>query len=147
MSKYRFRLETLRKLRAVHRDEQRSTLADAYRAEQVLADRRAELAGEQTELRDLQRTALTGAHLDVNRLVEAQRYEMVLKANEQHLAEQSQRLAVEVERRRQAVVEADRAVRVLELLEARQRREHLRQQQRLEVKELDEVAITRRPLT
>jgi flagellar export protein FliJ len=82
----------------------------------------------------------------VNRLVEAQRYEMVLKATEQHLAEQSQRLAVEVERRRLAAIEADRSVRVLELLDERQHREHARRQQRLDVKWLDEVAVLRRPV-
>jgi flagellar protein FliJ len=144
MTKYRFRLDTLRKLRATHRDQQRAALADAYRADQLLADRRAELAGEQNELRGLQRIALASAPLDVNRLVEAQRYEMVLKANEQHLADQTQRLAAEVERRRQAVVEADRSVRVLELLDERQRREHRRRQQQLEIKQLDEMATMRR---
>jgi flagellar export protein FliJ len=146
MGKYRFRLETLRRLRALHRDQQRAALAEAYQAEQVLAEQRAELAGEQHELRRLQRSALTGGYLSVNRLVEAQRYEMVLKATEQHLAEQSQRLAVEVERRRLAAVEADRSVRVLELLDERQHREHARRQQRLDVKWLDEVAVLRRPV-
>jgi len=146
MSKYRFRLETLHRLRALHRDQQRAALAEAYQAEQVLADRRAELAGQQSELRDLQRAAMTGGYLDVNRLIEAQRYEMVLDAGQQQLVEHSLRLAIEVERRRLAVVEADRSVRALELLDERQRREHARQQRRLEVKQLDEVAITRRPV-
>ena len=146
MAKYRFRLETLRRLRARHRDQQRAALAEAYQAERVLADHQAKLAGEQNELRDLQRTAMTCGYLDVNRLIEAQRYEMVLKVNEQHLVEQAQRLAIEVERRRLAAIEADRSVRVLELLDERQRREHGRRQQRLEIKQLDEVAITRRPI-
>jgi len=144
MGKYRFRLETVRRLRALHRDQQRTALAEAYQAEQVLADHRAELAGQLNELRHQQRAAMKGGHLDVNRLIEAQRYQMVLNANEQHLAEQSQRLAVEVERRRLAVVEADRSVRVLELLDDRQRREHDRRQQRLDIKQLDEAAMTRR---
>ena len=146
MSKYRFRLETLHRLRALHRDQQRAALAEAYQAEQVLADRRADLASQKSELRELQRSAMAGESMDVNRLIEAQRYEMVLDAGEKQLVEQSLRLAIEVERRRLAVVEADRSVRALELLDDRQRREHARQQRRLEVKQLDEVAITRRPV-
>jgi flagellar export protein FliJ len=126
----------------MHRDQQRSALADAYRAEQVLDEQRSELAIEETDLRELQRSALHAEQLDINRLLESQRYEMILRANEQHLARQSQQLAAEVERRRLAVVEADRSVRVLDLLEERQRREHSRQQQRREVKQLDEVAVT-----
>jgi flagellar FliJ protein len=144
MSKYQFRLETLRRLRIAHRDEQRSALADGYRAEQILADRRAELAEEQAQLRTMQREAISGRYADVNQLVEAQRYETILLADEQLLADQARRLAEEVERRRQVLVEADRAVRVLDLLDERHRQEHRRQAQRQEVKRLDEVAMTRR---
>jgi flagellar export protein FliJ len=145
MNKYRFRLETVRKLRALERDQQRTALAEAFQAEQILADHRAELANERAELRNLERGALADEYLDVNRMVEAQRYETVLKANETNLAIQSHQLAIEVERRRLAVVEADRSVRVLELLDERQRREHDRQQQRLDVKQLDEIAMLRQP--
>ena len=142
MSKYQFRLETLRRLRIAHRDQQRSALADGYRAEEILAERAAELADEQASLRELQRSALGDRYLDVNQLVEVQRYETVLKTNEQQLAEQSTRLAIEVERRRQAVIEADRAVRVLDKLDEQHRDQHRRKAQRQETKQLDEVAIT-----
>jgi flagellar export protein FliJ len=144
MGKFQFRLATLRKLRNAARDQQRAALAEAYRAEQVLAERQMALADEQAELLGLQRAARAGRYLDVNQLIEAQRYEMVLRAKGQLFAAQAGRLAVEVERRRQAVVEADRAVRVLDLLEDRQRRQHRREQQRRDIKELDEVAVTMR---
>src|SRR3990172_2647244 len=128
MSKYRFRLETLHKLRVAMRDQQRAALADGYRAEQILAQRRESLAAEVSELRDMQRAALAAPYMDVNQLVEAQRYEMLLHAQGQQLAEQASRLEVEVERRRLALVEADRAVRVLDKLDERRRAEHRRQQ-------------------
>ena len=144
MSKYRFRLETLQKLRNAQRDERRSALADAYRAEQVLTDRRAALDDEAAQLRDAQRAALVSPYTNVNQLVEAQRYEMVLHAQDQQLTEQAGRLGVEVERRRQALVEADRSVRVLEKLDERRHAEHRRQQDRWDNKQLDEVAATRR---
>jgi flagellar export protein FliJ len=147
MSKYQFRLDALRRLRVVHRDQQRSALADAFRAEQVLAERRAELDQEQAELRSVQRAAIESRHLNVNQLVEAQRYQTILVARDQQLADQSRRLAEEIERRRLNLVEADRAVRVLDLLDEKHRREHRLKAERQETKRLDEVAMTMRPKT
>jgi len=143
MAKYNFRLKTLQKVREAHRDQQRASLAEAFRAEQVLAENRAELAAEQQSLRELQRSAAAGQYLDVNRLLESQRYDLLLKAQSQELAKQATLLAAETERRRQILVEADRDVRVLELLDERHRRAHDRNEQRAETKQLDETATTR----
>jgi flagellar FliJ protein len=140
MAKYKFRLATLQKVREARRDRDRAALAEAFQAEQILADRRTELAAESAELQVLQRSAVAGPLLDVNRLLEAQRYELVLKARGAELAQQQAMLAVETERRRQQLMEADRDVRVLERLDERQRQEHRRGEQRAEVKQLDEVA-------
>ena len=143
MAKYKFRLDTLQKVREAHRDTQRASLAEAFRAEQVLAENRAQLADEERELRDLQRSASAGQYLDVNRLLEAQRYELLLKAQSQELAKQAILLAAEAERRRQILVEADREVRVLELLDERHRRAHDLDEQRAKTKRLDDIATVR----
>jgi flagellar FliJ protein len=144
MAKYKFRLATLQKVRDARRTLQRRALAEAFRAEQVLSESRVALTAEETELRAMQRSASEGKYLDVNRLLEAQRYEMLLKARGQELAKQATLLAAETERRRQLLVEADRDVRVLELLDERHREEHNRRRQRMEVKQLDEAAQNRR---
>jgi flagellar export protein FliJ len=141
MADYKFRLETLKKLRESRRDEQRVSLADAFRAEQILADRCAELDAEQDKLRELQRSAGAGRYLNVNRLIEAQRYELVLKVRQQELTRQQSLLATETERRRLTLVEADRDVRALELLDERQRDDFTRKQRRAEQKQLDEAAL------
>lgn len=143
MSKYRFRLETLQKLRSARRDELRAALADAYRAEQILSDQQAAVAAEAATMRDSQRAALASPNLNVSHLVEVQRYEMVLAAQQRLLTEQANRLAIEVERRRLAVVEADRAVRVLEKLDERRLAEHRKEEARLLTQELDEIAVLR----
>jgi flagellar export protein FliJ len=143
MAKYKFKLETLQRVREARRAQQRASLADAFRAEEVLSAKRAELVAEGVELRRLQKSATEGKYLDVNRLLEAQRYELLLKAQAQELAKQATLLAAETERRRLALVEADRDVRVLEMLDERQRREYGKHQQRREVKQLDEVAVNR----
>src|SRR3954447_9103262 len=143
MPKYKFRLETLQKIREAHRDQQRASLAEAFRAEQVLAENRTQLVAEERELRELQRSATDAKYLDVNRLLEAQRYELLLKAQSQELAKQAILLAAETERRRQTLVEADREVRVLELLDERHHSAYIRDEQRAETKRLDDVATVR----
>ena len=141
MSKYKFRLATLQRIREARRNQERAALAEAFRAEQILAEHREALAAEQSALRDLQRDAASSTHVNVNRLLEAQRYDLVLRAREQELVRQKDLLAVETERRRLAVVEADREVRVLELLDERHRRQHQRGEERKETKRLDEAAL------
>ena len=143
MAKYKFRLATLQKVREAHRDEQRASLAEAFRAEHVLGEHRAQLVVEEQALRELRRTATEGRYLDVNRLLEAQRYDLMLKAQSQELAKQAILLAAETERRRQLLVEADRDVRALELLDDRHRRTHQQDAQRTETKRLDEAAAVR----
>jgi flagellar export protein FliJ len=144
MARYEFKLETLQKVREAKRAERRVSLAEAFRAEQVLAEKGAELTAEEMELRRLQKSATEGKYLDVNRLLEAQRYELLLKSRAQELNKQATLLAAETERRRLSLVDADRDVRVLEMLDERHRQEHRRQQQRLETKQLDEVAMNQR---
>jgi flagellar FliJ protein len=144
MATYKFRLAALQKVREVRRTQQRQALAEALRAEQVLVETRSTLAAEEVKLHDLQRSAAQGKYLDVNRLLEAQRYDLLLKARGQELAKQATLLAAETERRRLMLVEADRDVKVLERLDERQRDEHKRRTQRAEQKQLDEVATNRR---
>jgi flagellar FliJ protein len=140
MAKYKFRLQTLQKVREARRDEQRTALADAFRAEQILAKSRAELAAETETLRALRRAASSGRYLDVNQLLEAQRYELLLKAQSQELTKQAILLAAETERRRQLLVESDREVRVLERLDERHHDEFTQEQSRRETVRMDEIA-------
>ena len=143
MSKYKFRLKTVEKVREATRNERRVALAETFRAEQALDESRAFVAAETDALRALQRSAADGRYLDVNRLLEAQRYELLLKARSQEIAKQAILLAAETERRRQLLVESDQEVRVLELLDERQRRHFSREAERRETKQLDEVAAIR----
>jgi flagellar export protein FliJ len=140
MSRYKFRLEAVLKVRGARRDQSRASLSEAFRAEQVLAENRAAVDQEQATLRDIQRAAATEPYLDVNRLLEAQQYDLVLRARQKELAQQEALLAIETERRRLALVEAERDVRVMELLNERHRRAHQRRGLLLETKQLDEVA-------
>jgi flagellar FliJ protein len=143
MARFNFRLQTLRRLREIHRDEQRGRLATAYEAERILAGQRESVVAETTSLVNSQRQLMQQGSLDVNGLLTSHRYRMELEAQLRSLAAQAANLAEEVERRRQSLVEADREVRVLDKLEERKRQQHREASLRAETKVLDEVASTR----
>lgn len=143
MAKFTFSLEAVRKLRLAKRDERRTALADAFRADEVLQDRRSSLRREQAAARELQHRAMCDKYLDVNRLLDVQRYDLVLNAREQELTKQEILLAAEIERRRDALIESDRAVRALDILEEKQRAAYQLEENRKAAKQLDEIAILR----
>jgi flagellar FliJ protein len=133
-------MATLLRIREATRDEQRNRLAEALRAEEVLRQRLDELASELRDLNGQYRHAKQTGTLDVDRLIDAQRYELVLLAQEQVLRQQARTLAQEVDRRRQALMAADQEVRVLEKLRETQAERHRADDERREGKQLDEVA-------
>ena len=140
MAKFRFRLATLRKLREARRDELRMKLAEAYQAVQLLEEQLAAVQREIIQLQATQRSAIEGATTDVNWLLEAGRYQSALRAQQTTMQDQTKLLFTEIERRRQAVVDADQQVRVLDKLHERQLNEHRQKLQRAEVKLMDEIA-------
>ena len=140
MRKFYFRLAPLLRLQEATRDECRAQLAEAFRAEQVLRERMEELKQDLANLKqDARRAGMAGA-VDIDRLIDAQRYEFILLAQQESLKQHGQTLAEEIERRRQALVSADREVKILEKLRSTQRAEHQQEAARQEVKVLDEVA-------
>ncbi len=143
MAKFTFRLATLLRLRETDRDRRRTELAEAYRADEIIHQHRRRVAGELRVLAKQARQAAGPGELDVDQLLEARRYEMVLRSQDQQLAERQQAVQAEIDQRRQALVEANREVRVLETLREKQREHHRRQENRREIKQLDETAARR----
>jgi len=140
MARFIFRLAALLRLRESRRDECRAALAEAYRIDEVLKSQFDGLSRELDALREFCRQKASPGSVDIDRLVEAQRYELVARAQQQQIAKQREAVAAEIERRRQALVEADREVRVLEKLRERQVEQHRREEELREAKRLDEVA-------
>lgn len=140
MAQFKFRLATLLKLREATRDERRTELAQAYRADDVLADHIQQVQNESNELQKQCRRAAGPGTIDIDRLIEAQRYEIVLKLQQRHLNEQRAKLAAEIERRRVALLAANREVKVLEKLREHQLEQYKQEESRLDIKRLDEVA-------
>ena len=112
--RFQFRLQTLLRLREAARDERREQLAEVMRIDDALRKQLAELEGLQSEARALQRLGV--GRVDVDRLLEAQRYEAVVALEILHVERQRAAVAEEMNKRRDALVEADREFKVLEKL-------------------------------
>ncbi len=138
---FRFRLETLLRLRLAERDQRRAELAKALRAEELLRGEERTLEGQQSEAATRSRQLKSPGAANVDALLETHRYEIVLAAQRRQLKQQIAQVEAETERRRQALVEADRQVRVLEKLRERQAAAWTKAAQRQEVKQFDELAI------
>jgi flagellar export protein FliJ len=134
-------MATLLRLREANRDERRVQLAEAQRAEQIVANRLSSIEADLHGLTKRCQRDLRPGQIDVDRLMEAQRYELILRAERLAAGEQQKIVSQEVERRREALVAADREVRVLEKLRERQFERHREDQQREETKVLDEVGV------
>jgi flagellar export protein FliJ len=141
MARFHFRLATLLRLRETVRDERRVQLAEAERAQAELQARLAELERQRQQLQHECRTAAGPGEVDLPHLVEAHQYAAALRAQEAELLQQRQVLAIEIDRRRQALIEADRDVQTLEKLRESQWQAHRREEERQEGKRLDEVAL------
>lgn len=140
MAQFQFKLKPVLRLRVAERDDRRTRLAEAYHAERILRDRLTEAEAERGRVRDMVRTASSPGQVDVDALLRTHRYELVVAAQVFAIEQQLKQVAEEVERRRQALVEADRQVRVMEKLRDRQFAEFQQQEFRKEVKQLDEIA-------
>jgi flagellar protein FliJ len=142
-----FRLASLLRLRLVNRDELRTALAEVCRVDDLLRERRGRVAAELDALRDARRQVVAPGPVDLDRLAEYADYETALAGQQANLNRQQDRISQELHRCREALLEADREVRVLEKLRDTQAERYRQEQQRQEAKRLDEIAHTRQPAT
>jgi len=143
VAQFKFRLATLLKLRERHRDERREQLAEAYRAQELLEERKSEIDAEIKVVDNQVRHAAGAGVVKVDQLVDRGRYELILKAELHQLATQSKKLEEEIDRRRTLLIDANRQVRVLEKLSEKQEARHREEFIRREQKVYDEIACQR----
>ncbi len=139
MARFQFRLATLLRLREAARDERRNQLAEAFRLADALETQRQEIVDNLRELMRL-RAATLGA-VNVDRLLAASRYEAVLMLEQRNVERRQAAVAEEIERRREALVAADRDVRTLEQLRETQQARHREESERASMKLMDEAAL------
>lgn len=142
MKTFHFPLETPLRLRKRVRDERRRQLTQAYEAQRLLEQQQAELAQEQLHVQQHGRRASQPGELNVDRLLGQHRYALLLQARQQVMKQQNLALAEEIERRRQALSEADTEVRTIERLRERRLADHQLSENRREQREADDIAAT-----
>jgi flagellar protein FliJ len=144
MSKFHFRLSTLLQLRETARDQRCSELAEAHRQDTDLEGRLRQIRDTQVRLKREGREAIGPGVVDVARLLKIEQYASSLKDQATAIAEQRSLLAVEIDRRRQALVQAERELQVLEKLRDNQSQQQRQEEHRQESKLLDEAALMAR---
>lgn len=140
MANPKFRLEAVRRVRSTERDETRGRLAEAFQAADKLAAERAQLSDELAGIRGFLDQTASAPRLDVNRMLAAQRYELVLRAQIADLDEKAKLVEEEINRRRAAVVAAEQRVKTLDLLEDREQQRHAADDARRQAAQTDEAA-------
>jgi flagellar export protein FliJ len=140
MARFQFRLATLMKLRKEARNLRRTELNRAQEAAATLAERRADVDSRIAQLASQVRGAVGPGTIDLEPMIQAQRYQAVLQAERHALDDQAAVVAEEVQRRHTAVVAADREVRILEKLHDRQAARHREEELKEETRQLDEAA-------
>ena len=140
MSRFHFRLSTLLRLREAARDQRRAELMEAYRVEEILQKQAESVRREMDWLQQRSRRAAGPGTVNVDQLVEGQRYGLTLKSQLAETARQQEVVAGEIHRRREVLLAADRDVRVLENLRDKQSQQHREEEERQDQRQLDEVA-------
>jgi flagellar FliJ protein len=138
MASFRFRLQTLVRIREGTRDERREQLAEVLRIDEALVAQLNDLERDRSVARKEQ--TLGVGRVDVDRMLGMQRYEALLSAEIEHVERQRTKVGEELERRREALMEADREVRVLEKLREVRLAEHRAEEAAAEMKVVDEAA-------
>lgn len=144
MPNFHFRLDAVMKLREQVRDERLEELGNAFEAERLLMDKIGNITSELEDLRKVLHGSSNRGKLDMDKMLSVRRYEFQLMSQKRELEKQIQEIKAEIERRRTAVVMADREVRVLEKFSAKRQAEFNANQQRHENKILDEIVSARR---
>jgi flagellar protein FliJ len=119
---FRFRLQSIVRLRERDRDEAAEALRQALRAKQILEDQVSEIETERSQQNDLRRATNSGA-VDFQKIIDAQRYQLFLESQVAELQGQISLIEQECQRRRAKLVKCEQAVRSLEKLEEHQRAE------------------------
>jgi flagellar protein FliJ len=139
MKNFRFRLQSLTNLRERQRDQAAESLQLARQALRKLEEQISSLNGEIDQQIELQNQANQGA-VQIQKLLESQRYQMQLSFQIQGLREKMDLIEQESRRRQSALIEREKAVRVLERLSDSQRLQWQNEQDKRQQHQLDEWA-------
>lgn len=140
---FRFRLQPLQKIRENIRQERQTELAKALEAEAVVREKIESIGREIVATKEDGRKQAAAGKINVDYLVALRRHEAYLIVQKAEAEQKLEQVLVEVERRRLAVVEADKEVKIMEKLHEKLKERHENELSAKEVMELDEIASQR----
>lgn len=143
MAQPKFRLETLLSIRENLLKEKQAELAKAYEAERIVEEKRRKTLDEMVALSGQARSMMQSGRIDVGFLLGARRHEAFLLAMRKDMDEKLVLIRQEIDLRRQAVIEANKEVKILEKLKEKQRERYRIEQGKSDVKRMDEIAEMR----
>jgi flagellar export protein FliJ len=141
---FRFRLKPLQKIRENTRQERQTELAKALDAETIVRERLESIQREIAATKEDGRKFASGSAVDVNFLIGLRRHEAFLLAQKADAENRLEQILTEVERRRQAVVEADKEVKIMEKLHDLQKEKYDAAIAAKEIANMDEIASQKR---
>src|SRR5262245_25440740 len=140
MKKFKFKLDSLLKLRRNQRDVRRQALADVLRRDaELVADRRQTQAERDVQIRELRALAGAGSDIDVDASTARRYYAAQLSGRMGDIDARRTSLARRIDDCREALVRADQAVKSLEKLAEKQAVAFVGRQERLEARLLEEA--------
>ncbi len=134
---FRFRLQSVVRLRERDRDEAAEALRQGLQAKQILENQVSDIQLERSQQDGLRLASKTGT-VNFQKMIDAQRYQSYLDNQMADLQGQISLIDQECERRRARLVKCEQAVRSLEKLETHQRTEWTAQQASKDQNTLDQ---------
>ena len=142
---FTFRLDPLITLRDNILKECQSELAKAYSARRILEEAMQEVEKQLTEgIATARKLTQAGQKVQVDYLLGIRRQEMFLRANQNDLMQKMKIVDEEIERRRLAVVTANKELKIVEKLKEKRYEKYLEEESKKEMKMMDEIAGNRR---
>ena len=136
---FKFRFDSLVRLRENERDAARASLAEAYEAMRQIENRRMELIKAREAL-DQESLLRRSGRLAVDRLLSDGRYERQLTAETVQITATAEKVAAELMRRQAILAEANASVRQMELLRDRDFAAYTLAEEKAAQANLDEIA-------
>ncbi|GHT45847.1 flagellar export protein FliJ [Planctomycetales bacterium] len=138
---FQFRLDPLITIRDNTLKERQGELAKAYEAHAKVEEWMQEVQKTLTENTESMRQAIQkGGAIDVNYLLGVQRQEMFLKSERTRFEGMMKEIDEEIEKRRQAVMQANKELKIVEKLKEKRYEKYISEENLKESKMLDEVA-------
>ncbi len=135
----RFRLATILRLRERERDHAAKLVEEVFRAIAILDSRIHELQLEYEKIDSTRQEYLVG-EVRLQKLLDAQRYQLILVGQMQHFAQQKNAILEELKRRQANLLVKQQAVKAIEKLKENHEQQESQLQQRLLQSRIDEFS-------